>query len=66
MYNDGNKPTEVRLGDLDLKTAAGGKEEYWLDIERRLIQEGWYTGEREGQEASECALQGAHRQAIVL
>lgn len=51
-----NEPIESRLGDLDLKTAAGGKAQYWLDIENRLIREGWYRGERRGQEQSECAL----------
>jgi hypothetical protein len=34
-----NKPIEVRLGDLDLKTAVSEKQQYWLDTERRLIQE---------------------------
>jgi inositol-pentakisphosphate 2-kinase len=46
----------MRLGDLDLKVPDGGKAQYWLDIEKRLIQEGWYVGERVGLEGSECAL----------
>ncbi|RAL16125.1 inositol-pentakisphosphate 2-kinase [Aspergillus homomorphus CBS 101889] len=48
---------EVRLGDLDLKTGAGGKAKYWLDLEHRLIDEGWYTGARNSGSAIECALQ---------
>jgi inositol-pentakisphosphate 2-kinase len=32
---------EARLGDLDLKSS--GKEQYWKDTERALIEEGWYT-----------------------
>ncbi|KAL2007693.1 hypothetical protein VTN00DRAFT_7675 [Thermoascus crustaceus] len=60
-HNEG-QPVEIRLGDLDLKTAAGGKAQYWLDIENRLINEGWYSGERKGQEHSECALQGHRRE----
>ena len=35
---------EVRLADLDLKSSAGGKLEKWAQIERRLIDEGWYAG----------------------
>ncbi|KAL9001497.1 MAG: hypothetical protein Q9169_000072 [Polycauliona sp. 2 TL-2023] len=34
---------EARLGDLDLKTPDGGKEDYWRETERQLINEGWYT-----------------------
>ena len=34
---------EARLGDLDLKTSLGKKAEYWRNIERKLIDEGWYT-----------------------
>ena len=37
----------ARLGDLDWKTPGGRKAEYWLDTERRLIDEGWYTGTEE-------------------
>lgn len=58
MPRNESQPVEIRLGDLDLKTGAGGKAQYWLDIEKRLINEGWYSGERRGQEHSECALQG--------
>ncbi|KAL1967339.1 hypothetical protein VTN77DRAFT_3385 [Rasamsonia byssochlamydoides] len=62
MPPDENQPVEVRLGDLDLKSAAGGKAQYWLDIENQLIQEGWYTGEKSCQSHNECALQGARRE----
>ena len=33
---------DVRIADLDLKSKDGGKLEYWTEIERRLIDEGWY------------------------
>ncbi|RAH51564.1 inositol-pentakisphosphate 2-kinase [Aspergillus brunneoviolaceus CBS 621.78] len=49
---------EVRLGDLDLKTGAGGKAKYWLDLELRLNDEGWYMGARSSVSENECALQG--------
>ncbi|KAH8704175.1 inositol-pentakisphosphate 2-kinase-domain-containing protein [Talaromyces proteolyticus] len=51
-------PIELRLGDLDLKTAASGKASYWRSIENRLILEGWYMGENPSQvqTSGECAL----------
>lgn len=49
---------EVRLGDLDLKTGAGGKAQYWLDLENQLLSQGWYMGNNSGQGSSECLLQG--------
>ncbi|EYE99925.1 inositol-pentakisphosphate 2-kinase [Aspergillus ruber CBS 135680] len=57
MPLDGEGPVEVRLGDLDLKTGAGGKAQYWLDLENRLISQGWYSGTNCGQASSECVLQ---------
>lgn len=48
---------EVRLGDLDLKTGAGGKAQYWLDLENELLSQGWYMGNNSGQSLSECLLQ---------
>lgn len=33
---------DARLGDLDLKTGIR-KAEYWRDLERQLIEGGWYT-----------------------
>lgn len=54
---------EIRLGDLDLKTGAGGKSKYWRDVEINLIDGGWYHGD--SQEASECASECAlHRDHI--
>ncbi|OKL58867.1 hypothetical protein UA08_05944 [Talaromyces atroroseus] len=49
---------DLRLGDLDLKSAANGKAEYWLDIENRLIDEGWYMGQQASQDRTkgECVL----------
>ncbi|PLB35733.1 inositol-pentakisphosphate 2-kinase [Aspergillus candidus] len=58
MSRDEDGPVEVRLGDLDLKTGAGGKAKYWQDLERQLIGDGWYMGHHSGMHASECALQG--------
>ncbi|KAL4888000.1 inositol-pentakisphosphate 2-kinase [Aspergillus ambiguus] len=58
MPRDESCPVEIRLGDLDLKTGAGGKAQYWLDLEKRLIHEGWYMGAKGSSHPSECALQG--------
>ncbi|MCJ1297675.1 Inositol-pentakisphosphate 2-kinase [Hypocenomyce scalaris] len=38
---------QARLGDLDWKSPDGKKAEYWLETERRLINEGWYMGTEE-------------------
>lgn len=57
MSRNSQGKVEVRLGDLDLKTGAGGKAQYWLDLENQLISQGWYTGENRGQDSSECLLQ---------
>ncbi|KAL6234499.1 hypothetical protein BDW75DRAFT_251402 [Aspergillus navahoensis] len=48
---------EIRLGDLDLKTAGGGKAQYWLELEHRLISEGWYMGTKNYTRSCDCALQ---------
>ncbi|KAF4246523.1 hypothetical protein CNMCM8980_008506 [Aspergillus fumigatiaffinis] len=50
-------PVEIRLGDLDLKTGAGGKAQYWLNLESQLIAGGWYLGNNSGLSPSECLLQ---------
>lgn len=61
LSKDEKGPVEVRLGDLDLKTGAGGKAKYWLDLESRLILEGWYAGAHGGEKYNcECSL-GARR-----
>ncbi|KAA8648858.1 Inositol-pentakisphosphate 2-kinase, partial [Aspergillus tanneri] len=44
MPPDDGDAVEIRLGDLDLKTGAGGKAQYWVDLENQLITEGWYMG----------------------
>ncbi|KAJ5129284.1 Inositol-pentakisphosphate 2-kinase [Penicillium bovifimosum] len=54
--NDERAPVQIRLGDLDLKSGAGGKAGYWRDLETQLIEEGWYRGSNIGQGSSECAL----------
>lgn len=61
MSRDEKSPVEIRLGDLDLKTGAGGKAQYWLDLESKLISEGWYTGANGSQDQIVCALQGSRR-----
>ncbi|KAL8829137.1 MAG: hypothetical protein Q9191_002188 [Dirinaria sp. TL-2023a] len=43
----GPADVDARLGDLDQKSSEGGKAEYWVNTERRLIDEGWYTHEEE-------------------
>ncbi|KAJ5643186.1 uncharacterized protein N7484_005693 [Penicillium longicatenatum] len=54
---DRETPVEIRLGDLDLKTGAGGKSTYWRKIELQLLDGGWYAGSNSSQEPSDCALQ---------
>lgn len=56
---------EIRLGDLDLKTGAGGKAQYWHDLEKQLIDQGWYMGCKGCSAASECALQGRGSQSSI-
>ncbi|OJJ44115.1 hypothetical protein ASPZODRAFT_72466 [Penicilliopsis zonata CBS 506.65] len=57
MPHDGSIP-DIRLGDLDLKTTTGGKAQYWLELEKRLVYEGWYSATHSSQIDidSECAL----------
>jgi inositol-pentakisphosphate 2-kinase len=44
--DDLSAPLVAKMGDLDLKRPE--KAEYWKDVERPLLEEGWYTGtERE-------------------
>ena len=51
---------EARLGDLDLKTSLGRKADYWRNIERRLIDEGWYTATEQdhARHGNHCLLSG--------
>lgn len=58
MPRNAQGKVEARLGDLDLKTGAGGKAQYWLDLENQLLSQGWYMGNNTGQSSSECFLQG--------
>ncbi|KAJ5937232.1 Inositol-pentakisphosphate 2-kinase [Penicillium verhagenii] len=55
--NDEKSPVEIRLGDLDLKTGAGGKSTYWRKLEMQLLDGGWYDGSNANQDLTECALQ---------
>ncbi|KAJ6069610.1 hypothetical protein N7499_011497 [Penicillium canescens] len=59
--HDEKRPVEIRLGDLDLKTGAGGKAGYWRSLETQLIDQGWYHGCNSNQDPSECALLGSQR-----
>lgn len=62
LSKDEKGSIEVRLGDLDLKTGAGGKAKYWLDLESRLILEGWYAGAHGGEKYNcECSLDARRR-----
>ncbi|KAJ5466933.1 Inositol-pentakisphosphate 2-kinase [Penicillium sp. IBT 31633x] len=58
---DEKSPVQIRLGDLDLKTGAGGKAGYWRDLEAQLIEEGWYRGSNTSQVPSECAFSSPQR-----
>lgn len=35
---------DVKLADLDLKGTNRSKREKWMEMERRLVEEGWYEG----------------------
>ncbi|RVD89213.1 uncharacterized protein DFL_000230 [Arthrobotrys flagrans] len=39
---------QARLGDFDVKSGEAGKSNYWIETERELIDEGWYSGTEEG------------------
>ncbi|RAK88420.1 inositol-pentakisphosphate 2-kinase [Aspergillus costaricaensis CBS 115574] len=67
MPRDDSGRVEIRLGDLDLKTGAGGKAKYWLDLEHQLIVEDWYAGAKNNVSESECAQQSprAHSQSSI-
>ena len=40
--HDSSAPITAKIGDLDLKLPE--KAEYWKDVERPLLEEGWYLG----------------------
>ena len=51
------EPIEARLGDLDLKSVDGGKGQYWLTLERNLINGGWYIStEKHTTQRNKCLL----------
>jgi inositol-pentakisphosphate 2-kinase len=53
--SDGDtRPIEARIGDLDLKSK--DKKQYWHDLEKQLIDEGWYQGTEEHQQPNKCQL----------
>ncbi|KAL2358940.1 inositol-pentakisphosphate 2-kinase [Cryomyces antarcticus] len=51
-----NNGLEARLGDLDLKMAEKGKVAKWRNIERSLLDEGWYAGEDTDSQAGEVCF----------
>lgn len=55
MY--GGAAIEARLGDLDLKTSYGKKAEYWRNLEKQLVDEGWYRATEKGSSAHENLCQ---------
>ncbi|KAJ5513055.1 Inositol-pentakisphosphate 2-kinase [Penicillium fimorum] len=59
--HDEKSPVEIRLGDLDLKTGAGGKADYWRDLETKLINQGWYRGSNMSQDSGDCSLHNPRR-----
>ena len=48
---------EARLGDLDLKNPNGKKAEYWRNLERQLIEGGWYTATEKGNATNDSSCQ---------
>ncbi|MCJ1280180.1 Inositol-pentakisphosphate 2-kinase [Puttea exsequens] len=54
---DVTREIEARLGDLDLKSSIEGKAHYWRDLERRLVNGGWYMAtEADGDERENSCL----------
>jgi inositol-pentakisphosphate 2-kinase len=53
--SDGDRPIEAKLGDLDRKNAEG-KMGYWREMERNLVEGGFYEGTEEGGVAVDCGL----------
>ncbi|KAH9224189.1 inositol-pentakisphosphate 2-kinase [Leptodontidium sp. 2 PMI_412] len=45
---------EARIGDLDVKSP--DKLAYWQEIERALVEEGWYAGTEEARGENTCSL----------
>jgi hypothetical protein len=54
--DDITAPVTARIGDLDLKSPM--KVEYWRNVERPLVDEGWYAGaeSEDHKQPLECAL----------
>ncbi|KAI9037894.1 inositol-pentakisphosphate 2-kinase [Aspergillus affinis] len=65
MPLDDEGAVEIRLGDLDLKTGAGGKAQYWHDLEKQLIDQDWYMGCKGCGSTSECALHARGSQSSI-
>ncbi|KAF8420505.1 inositol-pentakisphosphate 2-kinase-domain-containing protein [Tirmania nivea] len=42
-----DESVQVRIGDLDIKSPRNGKAKYWIDVERKLCEGGWYTATEE-------------------
>lgn len=55
---------EARIGDLDVKSPR--KAEYWKEIERALIDEGWYLGteKEEDTQPLTCSLSRGHGESM--
>ncbi|KAF8455909.1 inositol-pentakisphosphate 2-kinase-domain-containing protein [Terfezia claveryi] len=41
--NASDESVQARIGDLDLKSPENGKAKYWIDVENKLCEGGWYT-----------------------
>ena len=59
----GQGKIEAHFGDLDLKSPKGGKAEYWPNLERKLINEGWYTQAEQPQNPNEEICELARKSA---
>lgn len=44
LTTTGSGSVQAKMGDLDLKSPENGKAKHLIDIERKLIDEGWYAG----------------------
>lgn len=53
---DSTQPAEARLGDLDRKNGAA-KRAYWDEIERRLVDGGYYEGKEVPHQTTACWLE---------
>jgi inositol-pentakisphosphate 2-kinase len=56
IFADPGHPVEAKLGDLDRKNGAA-KRAYWDEMERKLIEGGYYTGKEVPRQRTACWLE---------